>query len=50
MGDIKYNIYDLCGNYVARRTWPEWYGSAGAIVYMVDVSDYSKLEESKEVL
>lgn len=50
IGGIKFKTFDLGGHEVARKVWEEYVASANAIVYLIDIADDSRFEESYEAL
>ncbi|KAH0571345.1 GTP-binding protein Sar1 [Spironucleus salmonicida] len=50
IGQIQFKTYDLGGHEVARRVWEEYLQSAQGIVYLVDIADPSRFNESKDAL
>lgn len=50
MGTVTFNAYDLGGHKEARRIWSDYFTSVDGIVYLVDSSDVSRLEETKREL
>lgn len=50
IGGIKFKTFDLGGHEVARKVWEEYVASANAIVYLIDIADQSRFDESYEAL
>lgn len=50
VGSVQIKAWDLGGHKAVRDMWEEFYVEAQAIIYMVDLSDDARLEESKEGL
>lgn len=43
-------IYDLGGGPHFRQIWPQYYSEVHGVIFVIDSSDYSRLEECKIVL
>jgi GTP-binding protein SAR1 len=50
IGNIRFNSYDLGGHLQARKTWSEYCGTVDGIIFMVDASDHSRMQEAKKEL
>ncbi|XP_065891066.1 small COPII coat GTPase SAR1B-like isoform X2 [Dysidea avara] len=52
MGGISYTTYDLpsLGHLIAHRIWIDYFPAVDAIVFLIDVSDRDRFEESREEL
>ena len=44
---LKVIIWDLGGQIKMRNMWEKYYDDANAIIFVVDSSDVSRLEEAK---
>lgn len=45
--NITFSIWDCGGQQRIRSLWKHYYESADALIYVVDSSDFSRLDESK---
>ena len=50
IGNIRFNSYDLGGHLQARKTWSEYCGTVDGIIFMVDASDHTRMQEAKKEL
>jgi len=50
LGNIKMRTYDLGGHESARKVWKDYFVTADAIVFIVDIADRSRFAESKKEL
>jgi GTP-binding protein SAR1 len=48
LGNITFTATDVGGHVPARRIWPQYFVSCDAIVFLVDVSDVDRLEETRQ--
>lgn len=47
---ISFTTVDLGGHKTARRVWKEYFPAVDAIVFIIDVSDSKRMQESKNEL
>mmetsp|Transcript_7005 Transcript_7005/g.9681 ORF Transcript_7005/g.9681 Transcript_7005/m.9681 type:complete len:200 (+) Transcript_7005:253-852(+) len=47
---IKFTCFDLGGHPEVRRIWRDYYPTTSAIVFVVDASDHSRIDEAKDEL
>lgn len=48
--DIPVTIYDLGGGPQFRQIWPQYYSEVHGVIFVIDSSDFSRLDECKNVL
>ncbi|GBP06341.1 ADP-ribosylation factor-like protein 13B [Eumeta japonica] len=48
--DTPVTIYDLGGSPQFRQIWPQYYSEVHGIIFVIDSSDFTRLEECKAVL
>lgn len=50
VGNVRLQAFDLGGHESARRVWPDYYVGLDAIVFLVDVADQPRIQESAREL
>ncbi|XP_046974401.1 ADP-ribosylation factor-like protein 13B [Vanessa cardui] len=48
--DTPVTIYDLGGGPQFRQIWPQYYSEVHGVIFVIDSSDFSRLDECKSVL
>lgn len=48
--DTPVTIYDLGGGPQFRQIWPQYYSEVHGVIFVIDSSDFSRLDECKTVL
>ena len=48
IGKLTIKAWDLGGHDMVRKLWKDFYTKADAIVFLVDSTDYKRLEEAKQ--
>ncbi|XP_053620960.1 ADP-ribosylation factor-like protein 13B isoform X2 [Plodia interpunctella] len=48
--DTPVTIYDLGGGPHFRQIWPQYYSEVHGVIFVIDSSDFSRLDECREVL
>lgn len=48
--NVRFQAFDLAGHEIGRRLWKEYFGIAGAILFLVDAADPSRFPEGAEEL
>jgi GTPase SAR1 family protein len=50
LDEYEVSIYDLTGDLKGREKWPNYYAQANGVVYVLDSSDFGRLQETRMVL
>ena len=50
LGNLKFKTWDLGGHLAARKTWKNYFPNVDGIVYLIDVADPDRLQESAQEL
>ncbi|GKT14190.1 putative multi-domain containing protein [Aduncisulcus paluster] len=50
IGRIRFKTFDLGGHETVREAWSEYYFDASAVVYLVDLADRERIDESRREL
>jgi len=50
IGNRRFRAFDLGGHEVARRIWKDYYADVDAVIFLVDASDRSRMDEAKNEL
>ncbi|XP_052591503.1 ADP-ribosylation factor-like protein 13A [Peromyscus californicus insignis] len=50
LDDYQVSLYDLTGDLKGREKWPSYYAEAHGLVFVVDSSDISRIQEVKIIL
>mgnify|MGYP001209508744 CR=1 FL=1 len=50
LGKVNFKAYDLGGHETMRKIWKTYFPTIHGVIYLVDASDASRLEESKKEL
>ena len=47
LGNVRFRAFDLGGHPAVRKTWKNYFPKVDGIIYLVDASDPTRIQESK---
>jgi GTP-binding protein SAR1 len=50
IGDVQFTVHDLGGHLAARRLWKSYYDNTSCVLFMVDTTDFKRMNEARNEL